>query len=390
MANLQTVCSRLLLPVLVIASELGGPRLRSWAQTTCGPSPVTVVRVENATDALALDAAVNCSDGGTVQAVWAGEITLDAPISIGSGTFLSITGEDSLAEVRGGSQTRLFDVSPSGGLVLKHLKLSGGSAASGGAIHSTSATVSLEGCEFDGNDATAGDGGALWVQGGELTVVGGEFSDNSATGNGGAVLAVDARVVIQGGTLFVENRAMVEGGALYCGGAENAITADSTAPYCSLTGAVFTSNSATLQEDVSLSSIEKWADLYGGGAAAFYRCEANLTNSVFEFNFAQVSGGGVFGGSDTAMVIDGCTFENNTTPGYGAGVVVTTATIGGGTLVTANSAGETGGGVSDSCGVSTRPGYKSRHTALVPCCISYFSRFLLACRVVGVCGSNTG
>lgn len=339
---------RLLLSTLVLASALAGAKSQNQTseQVTCGAT-TTVVRVEDATGALALGTAVNCEDGGAVQAVWAGMITLDAPISIGSGTFLSITGEDALAEVQGGSQIRLFNVSPSGGLELKHLKLSGGSAHSGGAIHATSATVSLDGCVLDGNDATAGDGGAVWAQGGELTVVGGEFSDNSASSRGGAVLAVDAKVVIQEGTLFEENRATLEGGGLFCGGAENSTTVDAESS-CTLSMAVFVSNLATTQEDLGLSFIEGWEDLYGGGGAAFYRCKVNITESEFELNYAQVAGGGVFAGSDTEMAIDGSTFRNNTSSGYGAGVVAAEATLGGGTLLTANSAKESGGAVSAS------------------------------------------
>eukprot|EP00752_Nemacystus_decipiens_P008151 g7290.t1 len=339
----RLVLAALLLAAIVAVAE--SQNSSSSAQPTgCGATGDTILRVENTTDALALSTAVNCADGGLVQAVWAGMVTLDSPISVGSGTFLSITGQDSLAEAQGGSRTRLFEVSSSGSLELRQLKLSGGSATSGGGIHATSSTVTLDGCVLDGNDATAGDGGAVWVEGGELTVVGGEFSDNSASGSGGAVLALDAKVVIEGGTVFQENRAMVEGGGLYCGGAENSTVADA-APSCSLSEAVFTSNLATTQEDLGLSFIEGWSDLYGGGGAAFYRCEVNLTDSEFKLNYAQVAGGGVFAGSDTDMAIDGCTFRNNTTPGYGAGVVGSTATVGGGTLVTANSAGESGGGV---------------------------------------------
>ena len=400
------------LSALVLASALAGAR--SQLTPTCGATSTTagdtIFRVANTTDAEALGAAVSCADGGTVQAVWAGMVTLDSPISVGSGTFLSITGGDSLAEVQGGSRTRLFAVSPSGSLALKQLKLSGGSAPSGGAIHATSAAVTLDGCVLDGNDATAGDGGAVWAKGGELTVVGGEFSDNSATGNGGAVLAVDAKVVIQDGTVFEENRATLEGGALYCGGAENSTAAagDAAAPSCSLSKAVFTSNLATSQEDLGLSFIEGWSDLYGGGAAAFYRCAVNVTDSIFELNYAQVAGGGVFAGSDTDMTIDGCTFQNNTTPGYGAGVVAATATLGGGTLVTANEAGESGGGVSGSrvivgnlfvflsnvCVFSTRtvPNYKQKALLVVENCYSVVhrrgsrvccvGRFLLDCRFI--------
>ncbi len=196
----------LLLQALVLAAA-GGPRSRSWAQgDNCfvATTSDTPLRIEDAAGALALGDAVNCLDGGTVEAVWAGAVTLDAPISVGAGTFLSIAGEDELAEVQGGSQTRLFDVSPSGGLSLTQLKLSGGSAENGGAIYSSNGTVTLDDCVFDGNAATAGAGGAVWAEGGDLTIIGGEISGNSASENGGAVQALDTAVVIQGG-IFQNN-----------------------------------------------------------------------------------------------------------------------------------------------------------------------------------------
>ena len=337
---------RVLLLAAVLSSA-AGPRIHPQAQqaaaAACGSA--TPLRVENAAGATALSAAVDCADGGEVEAIWAGVVTLDTPISIGSGTFLSITGEDSLAEAQGGAQVRLFTVSSGGGLALTDLRLSGGAAVSGGAVHATSATVTLDGCVFEQNDATAGDGGAVWAEGGELTITGGEFLGNSAVGgNGGAVLAVDGAVVIQDGTRFEENRAF-EGGALYCGGAEN--TTSGVDASCSLSDAVFRLNNASSEVILDYDTIEApWVNLYGGGGAAFYRGAVGMTDSVFEFNYAQLSGGGVYGGADSDMVINGCRFEENTTPGYGGAMAASSATLGGGTLVKNNSAESNGAGVS--------------------------------------------
>ncbi len=333
---------RLLLSALVLASA-GGPRSRSLAQqvTTCGATGQ--LRVENLAGATALDAAVNCAGGGNVEAVWAGAVTLGSQISVGAGTFLSITGEDELAEVRGGGLTRLFDVSPSGGLSLTQLKLSGGSAASGGAIYSSGAAVTLDGCVFDGNGATAGDGGAVWAEGGDLTIIGGEFSGNTASGNGGAVLALDAAVMIQDSTRFEGNKA-IEGGALFCGGIENSTTAATAS--CSLSDAYFASNNASSEVILDYDSIEApWTNLYGGGAAAFFRGAVDITDSVFELNYAQLSGGALYGGTGSDMTIDGSTFEENWTQGYGGGMAASSATLGTNTLVLNNSADASGAGV---------------------------------------------
>ncbi|CAN0136527.1 unnamed protein product, partial [Laminaria digitata] len=113
--------------------------------------------------------------------------------------FLSVTGEGDLAEVHGGgSHTRLFQVSRGGSLTLTRLKLSGASAAVGGAILSESADLTLDNCTFEGNVATDGNGGAVSAHGGNVTIVGGEFSGNSATRYGGAVHSIDGKLVVQG------------------------------------------------------------------------------------------------------------------------------------------------------------------------------------------------
>lgn len=258
----------LLLSALVLALVVGRTSL-IFAKETCGTLSAMPLRVHNETDADTLRALVNCTDGGTVEVVWDGVITLDAPISIGSGTLLSITGEDQLAEVRGGSETRMFEVSPSGSLTLTQLKLTGGTASSGGAIHSSMATVTLENCVFEGNVAASLDGGAVWAEGGEMTIIKGEFSGNSATANGGAVAVVDeGLLVIQDGTRFRENYARLSGGALY-GGSDSVITIDE----------------CTFENNVTLGS--------GGGIAASSAMFSESTSLTD--NTAQQSGGGVRG-----------------------------------------------------------------------------------------------
>ena len=143
---------------------------------------------------------------------WAGFVTVDAPIAIARGTFLSVTGEDDLAEVHGDDSqpkgTRLFEVSPGGSLALSQLKLSGGAAAEGGAILSSSANLSLASCVFNGNIATEGNGGAVLADGGNVTIVGGEFLANNASRFGGAVVAADARLEVRGGSKFKGNEAL--------------------------------------------------------------------------------------------------------------------------------------------------------------------------------------
>lgn len=330
------------IPSALVLAAAGGATSPSLAQTTCA-SQSTPIQVQNLSGVSELRAAVNCSDGGQLDAVWAGVVTLDAPISIGPGTFLSITGEDRLAEAQGGLATRMFNVFPGGGLALTQLKLSAGTAPIGGAIWSSTATLTLDGCTFEGNFATAGDGGAVWAQGGELTIIGGEFVGNSASGLGGAILAVDAALVIRDGASLERNKA-AEGGALYCAGADLPGSVTAT---CSVIDAVFISNNASRETVVDFEDIELlWVGLNGGGAGAFLNADVDVTNCVFNQSYAQLSGGALFGGNSTDITIDGCAFTNNTTPGYGGAIAAYSTTVGGDTQIMHNFADRNGGGVS--------------------------------------------
>lgn len=344
MQDLSGCCRARLLLSVVVLTMARGMNSQVLPQEVCNSTSSATFRVENKTGAQQLNAAVNCINGGQLDAIWVGTITLDNPISIGLGTFLSITGKDRAAEVRGKSGTRMFDIFSGGGLNLSQLTLSRGTAANGGAIKSTMAALVLENCIFEDNIATDGSGGAVWVEGGELTITGGEFLNNTASLVGGAVLTMNADLVVQGGTRFENNKA-VEGGALYCGGIE--IAAGSVNASCSLGSVEFFSNNASA--DNSIFDInyfeEAWDNLNGGGAAAFSHAKVNITNCTFKGNFAQLSGGALFEGNGTSVTIKGCNFWNNTTPGYGGAIAGSSIVIEGYTELSYNSAAENGGGV---------------------------------------------
>ena len=308
--------------------------LHAWGQTECGVNRATPIRVENETGVDLLRAAANCTDGGSLQADWAGAITLDAPISIAPGMFLSITGEDTLAEVRGGSQTRMFEVSRRGELRLTTLTLSGGAEKSGGAIYSNSAALILDSCTFDGNFATSGSGGAVRADGGNVTIIGGFFRGNNASHYGGAVGAMmGARLVVQQGSIFDGNTALV-GGALYCSGVNESALAG-----CSINDSECTSNNATAEtEGTIMFKLDLSEGVEGGGAVALLFASANITDSVFSDNHAQHSGGAFLGGNGTDITVSGCKFENNTCVNFGGAIAAASMTLEGNTELTSNSA----------------------------------------------------
>ena len=324
---------RTLLHVLLVSST------QTSAQRACGATQ-NIIRVQDATGVDILRTALSCTGGGAVEAQWVGSVSVNAPIAVVEGIFLSVTGEDARSEVHGGgAQTRLFDVSPGGSLTLTRLKLSGGSAEGGGAIYSQHANLALDNCTFHMNVATDGDGGAVWATGGNVTIVGGEFSANNATRYGGAVYAVESRLVFQGGSRLQDNKAIV-GGALFCG-VEGGAT--KTAAFCSITDAKFVSNSAARDNQ---DWVEDLSDLDGGGAAMFQAASVEITDSEFSGNHALLSGGALHGGFDASISVNGCIFGNNTAEKFGGAISASSLTLGGSTQLSGNLAYDDGGAVS--------------------------------------------
>lgn len=322
---------------LACAGSLNSLASAQNSSSVCETARITPIRVEDATGVVVLREEANCLNRGSLEAEWAGvALVISTPIAVASGTFLSVKGDNTVAEVEGASQTRLFEVSPGGSLNLTQLRLSGGSAENGGAIYSDEATLTLSNCTLTGNTATLGDGGAVWADGGSITIVGGEFSGNRADQNGGAVLATDATLVVKDGSRFENNKA-VEGGALYCGVA-GAELATGSGPSCSISNAEFVSNNASLETFFDFEDVIRWEDLDGGGAAAFWFTDADITDSVFSDNYAQFAGGAVFGGNDTDIQVQGCSFSRNIAKGYGGGVAASSMTLGADTQLLDNQA----------------------------------------------------
>lgn len=325
-----------LLYVLLVSSGRWGRKSLVSAQNGCSERGTEAIRVDGTAGVTALRSSVNCTNGGALEAVWAGRVLIDAPIVVAQGTSLSVTGEDALAEAHGSSASSLFEVSGGGALTLTGLKLSGGSAETGGAVSSSLADLTLDNCTFEGNVATDGNAGAVSADGGNLTIVGGVFSNNTATRYGGAVFTNVATLVVEGGTSFDGNKA-VQGSALFCGGSV------SVEALCSISDAVFTSNTAFKD---SKTGDEEFPDLGGGGAASFLLAHVNITDSVFRGNFAHIEAGALYGGGGSFIEVNGCTFEENRSEFYGGAIAASSMALGGGTLITTNAVNRSGGGVS--------------------------------------------
>ncbi|CAM9556317.1 unnamed protein product, partial [Sphacelaria rigidula] len=290
--------------------------------------------------------AVNCSGGGQVEAVWAGSVTLDATIGIGAGTFLSLSGQDDTATVVGAATgSRLFSVSAGGGLQITALTLRGGKDTEGGAIRSSGA-VTLEDCVLDGNEATSGDGGGVWADGGSVIIVGGKFSGNVASKRGGAVRIVNATLDVSDGAVFEKNKAE-EGGAIFGLGAPENTASEGSDKTITLANSIFESNNASTEVPVTDTIAPPWDWLEGGGALALSQAVVEIRGCTFDLNYAQLSGGAIYAGeSSQPVLLDDCTFRNNTTPGFGGAMCAASAVLTGGTQMESNHAALDGGAVS--------------------------------------------
>ena len=162
----------------------------------------------------------------------------------------------------------------------------------GGGLYSLAGNYpSLVRCTFENNTAANDGGGAFDLFNALGDYVDCSFSGNRAEHYGGALYVYGGDNTLDNCT-FTANTAMFKGGGIYGGG--------------HMQGCAFTSNSG----------------LEGGG---FYGAtDTVLEDCTFLQNHAsagQHAGAGFFGGPFAGAEVRGCTFQQNTTPGFGGGLL---------------------------------------------------------------------
>lgn len=228
-------------------------------------------------DAAELTVALAACTGGVYDVTWTGNVLLDEPLVVASGSSLTITGAPGVdgtpPALDGGGATGLVDLGTGSSLRLEGVALRNGwrNVGNGGAVRAEAAGCSVSALDsaFEGNEAAAGLGGALALGSGataelENCVV----SGNSALRSGGGVYAEGdgCSVVFRGGSLE-DNTAGGE----------------------------------------------------GGGAQIEGRSTAVFDGSTVWRNSALDEGGGVYGINATVVVVGGTEFVNNTAGWYGGG-----------------------------------------------------------------------
>lgn len=196
----------------------------------------------------------------------------------------------------------------------------------GGAAFCNDSNPAFINCIFDGNWAVVG--GAVYIRSANPIFNNCTFTDNWAGYGGGIFVTGDSSPAITGCT-FSHNTAMLGGGAATLFG--------SGVPR--LVNCTFSDNNVTGSNATS-----------GEGAAVLISCDTVLTGCLFEYNFADGSGGGIFCRIDTNLTLNNCAFINNAAFGHyadggGLCLVDANATLTGCTF-TGNQADRYGGGIS--------------------------------------------
>ena len=200
----------------------------------------------------------------------------------------------------------------------------------GGGLYSVAANhPSLLRCTFENNKAADDGGGAFDLFNSFGDYVDCTFSGNQSEHYGGGLYAYGGSKTLDNCT-FTANTSLFKGGGLYGGG--------------NVQGCTFTGNSA----------------LQGGG---FYNAtDTVVENCTFTQNHAsanQHAGGGFFAGPFTGAEVRGCTFRQNTTPGFGGGLLKyyqsRPLTVQGCTFIANTALGGGGGSTRPDCTRTTQP-----------------------------------
>jgi predicted outer membrane repeat protein len=192
------------------------------------------------------------------------------------------------------------------------------SELNGGAIHHGHATMSLERCEFLGNDA-GGYGAGVHVAGATLGASECTFDLNYAIGDGGAIAALPGNLTVDN-TTFSNNFANDVGAAIVCsdGGSmtlsESIFESNHGANESEGGGGIYFADAVMTATNCTFTS----NSISNSGGACYIReadatfTDCEFTENVTDFGGTPITGGGAIAGVlNTTLTVDGCTFQQN-------------------------------------------------------------------------------
>jgi predicted outer membrane repeat protein len=281
-------------------------------------------------DGLASDASGNTTLRSAIQE--ANALAGADTITLGAGTFtLSIAGNEfgtfaaagdldvnSVIVIEGAGAgvtilnaaqiDRLFEVFPNATLTLQNLTVTGGSATTGGAIN-TGGTLSIQSCEFVGNQSQTFGGAIAQLSSNvvpSLAISNSVFKSNSVIGPGLTAAPMGGAIYLGYGTAslaqvtFEDNSSAGDGGAI----AAAIQMAGTGGPLLSITDSTF---------------IENTASLSGGALSLTQSSRIDITNTNFLRNEAVVRGGSISSFGPTLNITGGRFEGSKTTGAAGAG-----------------------------------------------------------------------
>ncbi|MFL5330068.1 MAG: beta strand repeat-containing protein [Gemmataceae bacterium] len=275
-------------------------------------------------------------------------------------------------------------------LALTNVAFTQNTAAAGGAIAtaSSTATLTITGCEFTFNMATNsttslyGGGGGIFLGGPSTVTVASSTFDHNRSGTGGSAIASSSVAVNFSSDLtnytngVATGAGLKSGGAFFLGGGSSTVSIDHsniTGNTTSYRGGVLYSFTAGVNVTFKNSTIgNNTASNDGGAIATFSTSTITLTNDTITNNTAAGSGGAIkaggtltvtsskFSGNTSSTTASGggggaiyaalptvtsCTFTTNTAANLGGAIRTNNLASLSSTTFTGNTAGGMGGGV---------------------------------------------
>jgi len=291
--------------------------------------------------------------GGTVTFACSGTIVLTNTITIYADTAIDGSGQE--VTISGNNTVPVMTLSTETSLLLERLTIAdgNGNVASGG-IHNFYGTLTVDYCNFVGNQ-----GGAIYSNHGTTTVSNCAFSGNDAGRGGGIYSYGNGTVTVRnssftsnsGGisnyrgtltvsdTTFGENRA----GGIYNDRGTVIVTESSfTSNSASSGGGIFNDDRGILYVNNSIFS-HNLAN-YGGAIYNDYWGTLDLNNSTFLGNRSANYGGAIFNEYAGIAMISDSTFTNNSAH-FGGGGIANNGTLEARVIVFSNNSASNGGGI---------------------------------------------
>ncbi|MEH2115632.1 Calx-beta domain-containing protein [Nostoc sp.] len=214
-------------------------------------------------------------------------------LNVTQAVIIQGTGANKLT-ISGNNTSRVFNASAS--LSIDGLNITGGNAANGGGIYSTS-SITLSNSSISGNTASTSGGGIYSSS--SVTLSNSIISSNTANSNGGGIYSSNATI---SNSTFSSNTANNNGGGIYSSNATISNSTFSSNTANSNGGGIFSSSILTISNSTISSNTAK---TYGGGIDTNNATVSNSTifgNTADSDNNGQGDGGGIYRAGGTVSI----------------------------------------------------------------------------------------